>query len=103
MTPEEYLKKYYTLYTEGKFKESYKMLPALKKQSQSFEEYEAAHKTMPTEGFELGTKRQKGKTLVIDVKLKLKNYGTWTISWQFVKKAKGYIVDDYSASGSSGK
>lgn len=102
MTPEGYLNKYYTLYTQKKFKESYKMLPAQKKQNQSLEEYSQTHESMPTKGFSLGAKKTQKKNVSIDVKLKLKKYGTWTITWQFEKKSKGYAVIDYSASGSSG-
>jgi hypothetical protein len=99
MTPEQYLTKYYNFYTKGKFEESYKMLPAYKKESQTLEDYKQAHSSMPTESFTIEAKQQKGADVVIPVKLKLKKYGTWTISWHFVKDKKGYMVEDYSASG----
>ena len=102
MSAENYLKKYYTLYTKGNLKEAYRMLPSSKKETQTVEQYEETHKSMPTEGFTLGTKQEQGKNTVIDVKLKLKKYGTWTVSWQFEKTAKGLAVADYAASGSSG-
>lgn len=99
MTPEQYLNKYYKLYIAGKFKESYKMLPGWKKERQTQQEYEQTHKSMPVETFKLGTKQEKGDNVVIEVKLKLKQYGNWTTSWHFIKKGKRYIVEDYSASG----
>lgn len=103
MTPEQYLEKYYGLYTTEKYDESYKMLPSTKKEEQSLEEYKTAHKSLPAESYELGKKTEKGSTAIIEVKLNLKDYGPWSVTWQFEKKGKRYIVDDYSASGSSTK
>lgn len=102
MSAEDYLKKYYALYTKGNLKEAYKMLPTFKKDTQTLQQYVETHKSMPTEGFSIGTKQEKDNTTIIDVKLKLKKYGTWTVSWNFEKTAKGLAVVDYSASGSSG-
>ncbi len=102
MNAEGYLKKYYDLYTEGKFSESYKMLPATKKKSQTVEEYTSAHKSLPVDSYELGAKKESGTTTTIDVKLKLKKYGTWTTTWTFEKDKDGLVVYDYSAAGSGG-
>ena len=102
-TPEKYLDKYYKLYTDGNFKEAYKMLPASKKAEQSEKEYEDSHKTLPVESYKLGAKKQKGDQVVIEAKLKLKQFGTWTVSWYFVKDSKGYKVEDYAAAGSEQK
>jgi len=99
-SPEDYLKRYYTFYAEKKYKEAYKMLPGDKKASQTFEEYEQMHKSMPIESFDVGTKSEQGDTTSIDVKLKIEKFGEWNVAWTFVKDKKGIIAEDYSASSS---
>ena len=97
---EDYLKKYYDLYTKKKFKESYKMTPSSKRDSQSQKEYEQNNSGFDVESYELGKKQEKGNNIVIEAKLKLKQFGDWTTTWTFVKNKKGIVVEDYSASGS---
>ena len=99
-SPEEYLKKYYTLYAEKKYKESYEMLPSAEKDNQSFEEYEQMRKSMPIKSFDVGTKSEQDDSITIDVKLEIEQFGEWNVAWSFTKDKKGIIVEDYAASTS---
>lgn len=93
---EEYLQKYYQAYKEKRWKDSYPMLPASRKSTESYDQYVATLSGMPIDNYTVKPAKIDGTTAVVAVEVSIGEAAggqLLQINWSFTKKNGKWVAE----------